>query len=248
MRHSGESRTKAIDESAQGLPLFVQFENVPSNLRPHYSSCRHVRGEHKAQALDALLTDNFFNTPVTIDGKPVQFEDVVKQLERDTISYQISGGGRIGDYEGMVIQFQVEPEKYQTIIQWLRTLMFDSIFDPVRIKAALVKALADIPEAKRDGRSMALEVDMALHSGPGVFPHRQAHPCQGSVLPPTEETDREGPGNRLWGGSEELSRSLFTFQNTRVLVTADVAKLPNPRRRVGRPGAARRASDATTPP
>ena len=218
---------KAVDEATQGLPLFVQFENVPSNfvhLTVHVGTSE---TKTKYKPLMPLLTDNFFNTPVMLDGKRIEFEDVVKHLERETISYQISGGGRIGDYEGMVIQMQIEPEKYETIIKWLRTLMFDTIFDPVRIKAALVKTLADIPEAKRDGRAMALEVDMALHSVKESFPIAKRTLVKAVYFRRLKKLIEKDPETVI-GWFKELSRSLFTFQNIRVLVTADIAKLPNP--------------------
>ncbi|CRJ99368.1 hypothetical protein BN1723_020849, partial [Verticillium longisporum] len=42
-------------------------------------------------------------------------------------------------------------------------MMFDSVFDVQRLKAGVQKQLADIPELKRDGRSMSTEINMAYH-------------------------------------------------------------------------------------
>ncbi|KAM7195297.1 Presequence protease 1, chloroplastic/mitochondrial [Rhypophila sp. PSN 637] len=218
---------KIIDAAPEGLPLFIQFEHVPTNfvhLTLHVGTSETLA---KYKPLLPLFADNFYNTPVMRDGKRMEFEDVVKQLETDTISYQINGAGRVGDYEGMAIQFQVEPEKYSTMISWLRTLMFDTVFDPVRIKAAIVKALADIPEAKRDGRAMAQEIDTGLHMRPESNLVARRTLVKAVYLKRLKKLLEKDPETVLsW--FDGLRRSLFTFQNMRVLVTADVAKLPNP--------------------
>ncbi|KAK3900955.1 Presequence protease 1, chloroplastic/mitochondrial [Staphylotrichum tortipilum] len=218
---------KVIDAAPQGLPLFVQFEDVPTNfvhLTVHVGVSQTLM---KYKPLLPLFADNFFNSPVTRDGKRLEFEEVVKQLEKDTISYHISTSSRLGDSEGVAIQFQLDRDKYTTIISWLRTLMFDIIFDPVRIKAAIVKALADIPEAKRDGRAMAQEVDMAIHFKPESYVAARRTLVKAVYLRRLKKLIDKDPATVL-GWFEELRKSLFTFSNMRVLVTADVARLSDP--------------------
>jgi Zn-dependent M16 (insulinase) family peptidase len=220
---------KAIDSAPQGLPLFVQFEDVPTNFVHVTVHVGMSQTPVKYKPLLPLFADNFFNSPVVRDGKRMEFEEVVKQLEKDTISYHISSASRmgLGDYESIALQFQVDPDKYATVVSWLRTLMFDVIFDPVRIKAAIVKALADIPEAKRDGRAMAQEVDMAIHLKPESYLAAKRTLVKAVYLRRLKKLIEKEPQTVLsW--FEELRRSLFAFENMRVLVTADVAKLSNP--------------------
>lgn len=233
---SGKARTlgvpsnpvqTVIDKSAQGLPLFVQFEDVPTNFVHITVHIGTSETPMKFKPLLALLADNFFNTPVMRNGKRMEFEEVVMELEKETVSYQFGSAARVGDYEGLAIQFQLEPEKYATIIDWLRTMMFDSIFDPVRLKASVAKALADIPEAKRDGRVMALEVNMALHLLHECLPVAKRTLVKAVYLRRLKKLLEKEP-DTVVAWFEELRRSLFTFQNLRVLVTADVNKLPNP--------------------
>ena len=218
---------KLIDASPQGLPLFTQFEDVPTNF-VHITVHVGTSGVPvKYKPLLPLFIDNFFNTPVTRDGKRIEFEDVVMELEKETISYHMHGARRLGDSEGMAIQFQVEPDKYATIIAWLRTLMFDSIFDPVRLKAAVSKALADIPEAKRDGRIMASEIDMALHLVRESFLVAKRTLVKAVYLRRLKKLLEKEP-QTVVSWFETLRNSLLPFQNWRVLVTANIAKLPNP--------------------
>ncbi|EON97551.1 putative zinc metalloprotease protein [Phaeoacremonium minimum UCRPA7] len=217
----------AIDKAKPGLPLFVQFEDVPSNF-VHITL--HVGTSEvpvKLKPLLSLFSDNFFNTPIMRNGTRIEFEDVVMELEKDTISYQLSGGGKVGDPESMVIQFQIEPQKYATIIRWIRTMMYDSIFDPQRLKTAVSKALADIPEAKRDGRIMSVEVDMAIHTVKESFPVAKRTLVKAIYLRRLKKLLENDP-DTVVGWFEELRKSLFTFQNMRALVTADISKLENP--------------------
>lgn len=218
---------KTIDASKPGVPLFIQFEDVPSNF---VNIAVHVGTSQVPVGLKPLLSmfvDNFFNTPITRDGKRLDFEEVVMELEKDTIMYQLGGGGRFGDPESMLINFNVEPDKYRKIIEWTRALMFDSIFDPERLKSCISKALADIPEAKRDGRTMSAEVDMSLHLVKEWFPMTKRTLVKAVYLRRLKKLLQKDPDTVL-GWFEELRKTLFTFENVRVLVGADIAKLDHP--------------------
>ncbi|KAH8842611.1 hypothetical protein MCOR27_009327 [Pyricularia oryzae] len=216
-----------IDGAKSGKPLFVQFEDVPSNFVHITVHIGTAPAATKLMPLLSLFSDNFFNTPIMRDGKKIDFEDVVMELEKETISYHFSYGSRIGDYESMILQFQIEPEKYATIVRWIRTMLFDSIFDPQRIKACVAKALADIPEYKRDGKQMSTEVEMGLHSAKNSLPTSKRTLVKAVYLRRLKKLLEKDPDTVIsW--FEELRKTLFTFENTRVLVTADVTKLGNP--------------------
>lgn len=217
----------AIDNAKPGLPLFVQFEHVPSNF---VNVAVHVGTSQVPVELKPLISifiDNFFNTPIKRDGKLIDFEDVVMELERDTISYTLNGGGKIYDPESILMSFQLEPEKYTTIIEWVRALMFDSVFDVQRLKAGMSKALADIPEAKRDGRTMSLEVDWALHVDKSWLPMARRTLVKAVYLRRLKKLLQESPDTVL-DMFEQLRKHLFKFDNVRVLVTSDIAKLGEP--------------------
>ncbi|KIH90871.1 hypothetical protein SPBR_00123 [Sporothrix brasiliensis 5110] len=216
---------KILDASKPGQqPLFLQFEDVPSNF---VRITVHISTAGVPMLLKPLLwifSDNFFNSPIVRDGQRVDFEDVVKELEKDTVSYAFRSGGSVGDAESITLQIQLEPSKYTTIIRWLRTLMFDSVFDPVRLTAGVAKSLADIPENKRDGRLMSSEVEMAIHSVRDSFPAARRTLVRAVYLRRLKKL-LETETDKVVGWFEELRRSLFAFENMRVLVTADVAQL-----------------------
>jgi len=80
---------------------------------------------------------------------------------------------------------------------------------------------------KRDGRVMAHEVEMAIHLKPESYLAAKRTLVKAVYLRRLKKLLEKEPDTVLsW--FEALRKSLFTFDNMRVLVTADVAKLENP--------------------
>ncbi|UPK93211.1 hypothetical protein LCI18_004146 [Fusarium solani-melongenae] len=219
---------KLIDGTPQGnLPLFIQFEDVPTNfvhITVHIGSSQ-IPNELKP--LMPIFSDTLFNTHITRDGKRVDYEQVVMELERDTISYSLSSARYLSDPDGIMIQFQVEPEKYAAAAEWIRTMMFDTIFDPQRLSAAVTKTLGDVPESKRDGKSMANEVSASFHSEKTTLAVSQRVLVRAVYLKRLKKLLEKEP-EKVVGWFNTVRDSLFTFNNLRFLVTANLATLPNP--------------------
>ncbi|KAG6015823.1 hypothetical protein E4U43_004726, partial [Claviceps pusilla] len=219
---------KTIDSSTSGkLPLFIQFEDVPTNFVHINIHLGTSKVPVQLKPLMSIFSDNFFNTHVMRDGKQVDFEQVVMELERDSIGYEIGSSRNWGDADGYLIQFQVEPDKYAAAVNWLRTMMFDSVFDPARLKAAVNKALADIPEAKRDGRGMAAEIDAAIHMDKSSLTVARRTLVKAVYLKRLKKLLKSEP-EKVVEWFNTIRKSLFTFQNMRFLVTANVSKLDKP--------------------
>jgi Zn-dependent M16 (insulinase) family peptidase len=219
---------KLVDAAKTGTaPIFVQFEDVPTNFvhLTVYMSTSQVPVKYKP--LTPIFIDNFFNTPIMRNGERIEFEQVVMELQENTVSYGMSSTRAMGDPDGIMINFVVEPEKYAASIEWIRAMMFDSIFDPLRLKAGITKQLADIPEAKRDGKTMAAEVDMAIHMDKSSLSVARRTVVKAVYFRRLKALLEKEPETVL-GWFEELRKSLFTFENMRCLVIADVAKLKDP--------------------
>lgn len=224
---SGQAQ-KIIDSAPDSkLPLFMQFEDVPTNFVHITIHLGTSQVPVELKPLLSIFSDNFFNTHIMRDGKQVDFEQVVMELERDSIGYDIGSSRSLGDADGFMITFQVEPEKYSAAVNWLRTMMFDSVFDPLRLKAAVTKALADIPEAKRDGRGMAAEIDAAIHMDKTSLAVAKRTLVKAVYLKRLKKLLKSEP-EKVVDWFNTIRKSLFTFQNMRFLVTANVSKLENP--------------------
>jgi Zn-dependent M16 (insulinase) family peptidase len=219
---------KTLDAAPSGkLPLFIQFEDVPSSF-VHITA--HIGTSDLPMELKPLMSifmDNFFNTPIKRNGETINFEKVVMELERDTVSYSLNSARYLGDADGIMIQMSVEPGKYGAAVDWIRTMAFDAIFDPVRIKAAITKALADVPEAKRDGRDMSAEIDAAIHLKRDTMPVAKRTLVKAVYLKRLKKLLEREP-EKVLGWFTQLRNHLFKFENMRFLVTANLQTLPAP--------------------
>lgn len=219
---------KLIDAATDAKsPLFLQFEDVPTNFVHITMHIGASKVPVELKPLMPIFIDNFFNTHVNRDGKVINFEQVVMELEKDSIGYGLSNARSLGDADGLMISFQVEPAKYASAVEWIRTMVFDSIFDPQRIKAAIVKELADIPESKRDGRSMSSEVDAAIHIDHSNLAVARRTLVKAVYLKRLKKILKADP-EKVVGWFKQIRDCLFTFENMRTLVAARLSTLPNP--------------------
>ncbi|KAI1214774.1 Metalloenzyme, LuxS/M16 peptidase-like protein [Annulohypoxylon truncatum] len=224
------SAQKIIDKtSSPRSPIFMQFEDVRTNFAHITVHIGTSKIPVELKPLLSIFSDNFFNTPIKCGNETLSFEQVVMELEKDTVSYSLDSGNKFGDSESILIRFQVEPEKYATTVEWIRRMMFDSIFDVTRLRAGIAKQLADVPEAKRDGRVMTSEVEIAIHNDPSSLMVAKRTLVKAVYLKRLKKLLEKDPGAVL-SRFEELRKSLFTPDNLRILVTADISnsKLPDP--------------------
>ena len=118
-----------VDREKSELPLFIHFEHVPSN----FIHVNLILGTESVpislRPLLCIYLENFFSSPVMRDGERVEFEQIIMDLERDTVGYGISSAGNLGSPEALSIYLQAEAEKYETAIRWVKSLLFDAIFD-----------------------------------------------------------------------------------------------------------------------
>lgn len=224
---NGEAQ-KFLDGTKAGkLPLFIQFEDVPSNFVHITVHIGTADVPVELKPLMPIFQDNFFNTHITRNGQTVNFEQVVMELERDTISYVLTSGRYLGDADSIMLSISVEPHKYAAAIEWIRTMAFDCVFDPIRLKAAITKALADIPEDKRDGKGMSNEVDTAIHLQRDSMPVAKRTLVKAVYLKRLKKLLEHEP-EKVVSWFSDLRDSLFKFENLRFLVTANIKTLPNP--------------------
>jgi Zn-dependent M16 (insulinase) family peptidase len=219
---------KIVDkDSSDDLPLFIHFEHVQTSF-VHFTLILNTSVVPlDLKPLLSLYTMNFFDTPVERNGQRIDFEQIVMQLEKDTITYLIENGRSLGNSELIRIKFVVEPEKYEIAIKWLRDLLFQSIFDPARLKPTLTKMMADIPDEKRDGNDMAHSVDSMVHFAPASSSRAQNTLVKALYLKRIAKLLATSP-ETVVDMMEKLRESLLTFSNMRAFVVSDLTKLSNP--------------------
>lgn len=168
---------------------------------------------------------NFFTTPVMRDGERIEFEDLVRNLEKETIRYKVTS--EVANDEMICLKFQIEPTKYETAISWIRTLVFDAIPDQERLGSSLSQILADIPDEKRRGDSMVHSVMEMLQCKQESSARAMETLSKALYLKRTKKLLSANPAvviNRF----SELREALHRPENFRILIIADVRKLVNP--------------------
>jgi len=217
---------RIIDKDGD-LPLFVHFEHIQSNFAYVTLVLSTEVIPFSLRPLLPIYMDNFFSTPMLLSGQMISFEQVIKELERDTIDYGMSSGREMGNSEIIIIKLQVEIEKYQAAIRWIRDLMESSVFDIERIKATTARLLADIPDSKRDGSDMVNAVELMTATAPSSISRASSTLVKAIYLKRVKsllENDPQAVLNRL----VEINDSLCQPSNIRILVTADIKKLQRP--------------------
>ncbi|KAI9845133.1 MAG: hypothetical protein M1838_001861 [Thelocarpon superellum] len=216
-----------VDRDQPDLPLFIQFEHVPTNF-VHVNLVLSTGSiPVKLRPYLSIYLENFFNLPITRNGQQIGFEQVVTELEKDTVAYSIQDGSHIGTGEVICIGIIVEPQMYVKAIEWLKELMTASIFTEERLKATLTKLLAEIPDEKRDGYSMVASVRRMLHFAPESLSRACNTLVKALHLRRIKRILQKDPGTVI-AQMEELREALYRFENMRVLLIANVEKLPKP--------------------
>ena len=209
------------------LPLFVHFEHVQSN----FVQIVMVLGtEVVPVALRPLLTiymENFFNTPMIRNGKRIGFEQMIMELEKDTVAYGMESGQAVGNPETIVIKIQVEVEKYQTAIQWLRDLIFSSLFDIKKVRATTKRLLADVPDGKRGGEDMCYATELIIDGAPSSIT-RACNTLVAAVYLKQVTLLLKRHPDLILKKLEDIRTALFQPSNWRVLVVANVERLEHP--------------------
>ena len=79
------------------------------------------------RALLPIYLDSFFTLPVTrADGTQLEYEDVVKGLDAETLSYSIDINTPL--QEGITLKMKVAKDKYPVAVAWLSDLLYNSTF------------------------------------------------------------------------------------------------------------------------
>lgn len=218
---------KIVDADESTLPLFIHFEHIESSFVQMAVLISAQSVPIQLRPLLSIYTEAFFNIPVQRDGKTINFEQVVVELEKDTVGYAMETARSLGNSEMLRVSFQVELEKYETAIAWLQELCWNSIFDVERLRAINTRLLADVPDSKRSGDDMLAAVHIMVHYAEESIARARCTLVKARYLKRVKRLLAEKP-EEIVSRMEEIRNSLFQPDNIRVVVVADLEKLPRP--------------------
>lgn len=216
-----------IDADGKDSPMYLHFEHIPSN----FVQISFLISTHSLPVdllpLLPIYMESFFTLPVKRGGETLDFEQVVAELDRDTVGYSIDSASRLGAVENLRITFQVEVEKYAVAINWIKELIWRSIFDVERIKAVTSRLLADIPDSKRSGDDMLTAIHLMSHLAPESIGRARCTLTKALYLKHVKAMLKTEP-DTVVSNLGKLRSLIGQFQNFRVLVIADLEKLQAP--------------------
>lgn len=216
-----------VEKDENGLPLFIHFEHIPTSFVHFGVTLGTASVPVELKPLLGVYLSNFFSTPVEKDGKRLSFEEVIKYLEQDTITYAVDRGSDVGNSELIYINFVVEAAKFETAVKWLSTMLVKSIFDKDRLISLVTQLLADVPVEKRDGNSMAFSIDRMIHYAPQCSVRATNTLVKAIYLKRLLRLLKSEP-EKVISMFESLRKSLVTFSNLRMLAVANLETLPKP--------------------
>jgi Zn-dependent M16 (insulinase) family peptidase len=216
-----------IDREKSDLPLYIHYEHVPSNFIHINVLLGTAAIPLELRPLLPVYLENFFNTPIVRDGERIEFEDVVKELERTTVGYGISSAAKLGNTEIINLAFQVETDKYDEAIRWIKDLFWNSVFDLERVLSTTVRLLQDVPDEKRSGTDMTYAVALMIQEKPESITRASSTLVKALYLKRLKKLLQSDP-EKMLSQFEQVREALCQMSNIRVLVTADIEKLKSP--------------------
>ncbi|KAL9104088.1 MAG: hypothetical protein Q9163_000940 [Psora crenata] len=218
---------KIIDKDETNPSLFIHFEHVKSNFA--YLNILLGTGDIpiELRPLLAVYMENFFAAPMMREGRKIDFEQIIMELERDTVSYSLDSGGSLGNSETVSISIRLEVEKYETAIRWFKELMYQRVFDKERLDATLARLLAEIPDEKRSGSDMGHNIEEMIIAAPASIVRARGTLVRAVYLRRVKKLLQREPGTVI-SQLKRINSALCQPANFRVLVVADVGRLEKP--------------------
>lgn len=94
--------------------------------------------------LHRLITaylSSFFSLPVTTsNGERLSHEEVVARLDEETVSYENELGMQGYFAETFRVSINVEKEKYEAAVRWMKDLIYGAEFDVSRFVLRLLRS------------------------------------------------------------------------------------------------------------
>ncbi|KAI9610843.1 hypothetical protein H4Q26_008685 [Puccinia striiformis f. sp. tritici PST-130] len=218
-----------IDHKDPGtLPYFVQFNHIKSNFITIHVNLSPPDLPAELFSLLPAYLHSFFSLPVKRkDGSRLSYDEVVHQLDTQTVEYDINLGSPIS--QTLEVIMKVEKSKYATAVSWLGDLLWRSEFDVDRLRINTTKILQTIPSRKREGSdvSAALYDEMTFSADLSPLTSNNLFK-QESSLPVILEKLKSEP-EALVKQMEQLRSYLLKPSSLRISVSGDIMSLTEPK-------------------
>jgi Zn-dependent M16 (insulinase) family peptidase len=142
-------------ENAKPHPFFVQYDHILSEFVSITLLMDSGKLSHEQRKYLELYLEVIFEAPQEKDGKIIPHEEVVYLLEDQSVDHSNGCGLSGGNFScGMFSQLlwlslKFEKKDYERMIEWMRDIMWNSIFTVERLKISAKKLVNDVARTKR---------------------------------------------------------------------------------------------------
>eukprot|EP00741_Cyanophora_paradoxa_P002772 tig00000630_g2692.t1 len=245
-RDAAAGRAGAAGGGRRGaLPVWTQFDQVESEFAVVEVLLDTTALPARLRPFLQLYGEALFKAGVVRDGRPVDHERVVSELNEDTLSTSASIGISGGTFspgafpQAVEVRVKVEKGKYGRAVRWLRELLFQPLFPPDRLKVAAQKLLSEAQQRRREGYAVVHGALREALVGWGPAGARPEGPLSNHGAASLVRQARflqefvklvDSDPHAAWADFEEFRAALVRPDTMRVHVSANAFTLENPKR------------------
>lgn len=225
---SGELHQKLTQDTPSGFPLFMHFENFKSQFVTIQLVMSSTKIKPHLLKYMSIMEEIFTMSIKFPQGEYVPYEQVVADLNRDLIEFQLDNGFNYQFLDLISMLVKCETKNYATAINWVYNIVNFVEFEEMRIKVILEKILGSLPDKKRNGELMMYSSQFR-----NLFNNSSLRKQQDSMN--TESFFREllqlindGKFDSIKRDLNEIKLSLFQLDNIKVIVLGDISSLETP--------------------
>ncbi|XP_033228376.1 uncharacterized protein C05D11.1-like isoform X2 [Belonocnema kinseyi] len=144
------------------LPLYTFLDHANTNFVYMFVTMDSSKVSKNLRPYIPLLLESILVCPLNRDGKLIPYENIVAELETDTVEITsgvgLEYGARFscGDFSHAAnLMLQLEVSKYAKGVQWIKELLYQTEFTPERLKVTGAKIINEVAQAKRNGCKIA---------------------------------------------------------------------------------------------
>ncbi|XP_054283976.1 uncharacterized protein C05D11.1-like [Macrosteles quadrilineatus] len=151
------------------VPVYIQVDHITTNFVYIFVLMDTVEVQSALRPYLPLLFEALLECPVQRGDHLVPWEEVVAQLEADTVAavtrlgLETTSRFQCGPYcQTGSLMLQLEPSKYERGIEWVKELLYNTHLNAERLKIIAAKMVNDVAQVKRKGNTIVRELMKGL--------------------------------------------------------------------------------------
>ncbi|XP_076642310.1 uncharacterized protein C05D11.1 [Halictus rubicundus] len=160
--HIKHFTTESIEQNSgfvlENLPFYTYLDHVNTNFIYMFVIMNTSSIERKYRPYIPLLLEVIMESPVKRNGQLIPYEEVVAELEADTVTTDTRIGVdetsrfSCGSYShSAILMLHLEIKKYSDGVRWIKELLYDTELTSNRLKIIATKMVNDVAQVKRKG-------------------------------------------------------------------------------------------------